>query len=119
MCAIASLNPARRLVKRRNAPMSRADRGDRDEVDSCSRDKEHVVNGKVDAFGDDEANRADPNSLDGGTTNTADGTRQNRMQRVKIRLYVADMDGCSTVEEERHNGWVNDSTVTLVGSLVG
>lgn len=87
-------------------------------MDSGRGDKEHIGEGKMHTLGDDDLDSANTNSEDRGTTNATDGPWHDQVERVKVRLHVAKVDGCTTVEVEGCNGRINHSGGALLGCLI-
>jgi vacuolar-type H+-ATPase subunit E/Vma4 len=57
--------------------------------------------------------------LYGGSADAVDRTRGNRTQRVKVQLGVTDVNGGTTIEEERDQSRVDNGAFALVRHLIG
>jgi hypothetical protein len=90
----------------------------RNKIPSGRRNEEHVTEGDMTSLGDNQVKGTYSECLNGGSSNTTDGTRGNRMQTEEVGLSVANVNRHPTIKEERDNRGINDGTLMLIRRLI-
>lgn len=118
VCTTVSLDPAGSGIKRRNTTVGRTHCRDREQLYSSIGDEQHMFEGEMDPFRDDEANSTDPDGLNRRVANAANNTGRNQMKGVEVRFDVTDMYRCPAVREEWDDRRVDGCAHMLVGCSV-